>query len=43
MLTTHVRRYHRDHLSNGPIWQGRFQAFPIQQDEHLLSVWRYIE
>ncbi|WP_454063736.1 REP-associated tyrosine transposase [Candidatus Nitrospira salsa] len=43
VMTTHVRRYHRDHQSNGHIWQGRFKAFPIQQDEHLLKVWRYIE
>ena len=43
VLTTHVRRYHRDHQSNGHVWQGRFKAFPIQQDDHLLTVWRYIE
>jgi len=43
VMTTHVRRYHRDHQSNGHIWQGRFKAFPIQQDDHLLKVWRYIE
>lgn len=24
-------------------WQGRFKAFPIQQDEHLLTVLRYVE
>lgn len=40
LLTTHVRRSHRDHQSSGHIWQGRFTAFPIQQDEHLLTVWR---
>ncbi len=43
IMTTHVRRYHRDHQTSGHIWQGRFKAFPIQQDEHLLTVWRYIE
>lgn len=43
LLTTHVRRHHRVYQSSGHIWQGRFKAFPIQQDEHLLSVWRYIE
>jgi len=42
VLTTHVRRYHRDHQSNGHVWQGRFKAFPIQQDDHLLTVWRSI-
>ena len=25
------------------MWQGRFKAFPIQEDEHLLTVVRYIE
>ncbi len=27
----------------GHIWQGRFKAFPIEQDEHLLTVLRYNE
>lgn len=43
LLTTHVRRYHRWHNSSGHIWQGRFKAFPIEQDDHLLTVLRYIE
>jgi hypothetical protein len=25
------------------VWQGRFRSFPIQEDEHLLIVHRYIE
>jgi putative transposase len=29
--------------SSGHVWQGRFKAFPIQQDEHLLAVLRYVE
>jgi putative transposase len=43
LLTAHVRRYHRHYRSSGHIWQGRFKAFPIEQDEHLLTVLRYIE
>jgi putative transposase len=43
LLTTHVRRYLRHYQSSGHIWQGRFKAFPIQEDEHLLTVLRYIE
>jgi putative transposase len=45
LMTAHVRRYHRHYHSNGHghIWQGRFKAFPIQEDEHLLTVLRYIE
>ena len=37
LLTSHVRRYHRHYGSSGHVWQGRFKAFPIQQDEHLLT------
>jgi putative transposase len=43
LLTAHVRRYHGHYHSSGHVWQGRFKAFPIQQDEHLLTVLRYIE
>ncbi|WP_406698306.1 transposase [Singulisphaera sp. Ch08] len=43
LLTTHVRRYLRHYHSTGHVWQGRFKAFPIQADEHLRVVLRYIE
>jgi putative transposase len=43
LLTSHVRRYHRHYHSSGHVWQGRFKAFPIQRDEHLLTVLRYVE
>jgi putative transposase len=43
LLTSHVRRYHRHYDSSGHVWQGRFKAFPIQHDEHLLTVIRYVE
>jgi putative transposase len=43
LLTAHVRRYHTYHESSGHVWQGRFKAFPIEQDDHLLAVLRYIE
>jgi putative transposase len=43
LLTAHVRRYHQHYHSSGHVWQGRFRAFPIQEDEHLLTVLRYIE
>jgi len=42
-LTAHVRRYHQHYRSSGHVWQGRFKAFPIEQDDHLLTVLRYIE
>ena len=45
LLTAHVRRYHRMRgpRSSGHVWQGRFKAFPIEQDVHLLTVMRYVE
>ena len=38
-----MRRYHEHYQTSGHVWQGRFKAFPIQEDEHLLSVLRYAE
>jgi putative transposase len=43
LLTAHVRRYHQHYRSSGHVWQGRFKAFPIEQDDHLLTVLRYGE
>ena len=43
LMTTHVRRHHRRHGTSGHVWQGRFKAFPIQRDDHLLTVVRYVE
>jgi len=43
LFTTHARRYHKKHLSSGRVWQGRFKAFVIQDDAHLLTVLRYVE
>ena len=42
LLTSHVRRYHKHYGSSGHIWQGRFKSFPIQRDEHLITVLRYV-
>jgi putative transposase len=43
LLTAHVRRYHQHYRSSGHLWQGRFKAFPIEQDNHLLTVLRHVE
>jgi putative transposase len=43
LQNTHVRRYHQHYHGSGHIWQGRFKSFPIEQDEHLLAVLRYVE
>jgi len=45
VTTSHVRRYHQHYhtAGTGHIWQGRFKSFPIQEDNHLLTVYRYVE
>ena len=43
LLTTHARRYHRHYGTSGHVWQGRFKAFPVQDDDHLVTVLRYVE
>jgi putative transposase len=43
LLTAHVRRYHRHYGGSGHVWQGRFKAFPIEGDQHCLTVLRYVE
>lgn len=42
-MTTHVRRYHRHYGTSGHVWQGRFKSFGIQDDDHCLTVARYVE
>jgi putative transposase len=43
LMTAQVRRHHRRHRTSGHPLQGRFKAFPIQKDDHLLTVMRYVE
>jgi putative transposase len=43
LMTAHVRRYQLHYHSSGHVWQGRFKAFPIEEDQHLLTVLRYVE
>lgn len=43
LFTTHVRRHHRKYGTTGRLWQGRYKASLIQQDQHLLTVLRYVE
>ena len=42
LLTSHVRRYHKHYGGSGHVWQGRFKSFPVQRDEHLITVLRYV-
>ena len=43
VMTSHVRRHHRRHETDGHLWQGRYKGFPVQNDRHLAIVLRYIE
>jgi putative transposase len=42
---THAMRWRVAHqkVGYGPLYQGRFKSFPIQEDDHLLTVCRYVE
>ena len=44
-MNAHIRRHHRfgELWGTGHLYQGRFKAFPIQTDHHLLTVLRYVE
>lgn len=45
LTVTHAQRHHahRHSAGEGPIYQGRFKSFPIQEDRHLLIAARYVE
>ena len=43
LMTSHVRRYHQHYGTTGHVWQGRYKSFIVQDDDHLLTVTRYIE
>jgi putative transposase len=45
LTVTHAQRYHAHYhtAGTGPIYQGRFKSFPVQEDEHLLWLLRYVE
>lgn len=45
LSVTHAQRWHAMHgtAGSGPVYRGRFKAFPVQKGEPMLSVCRYIE
>ena len=45
VTATHTMRYHAHYHSSGEghVYQGRFKSFPVQDDEHFLTVCRYVE
>ncbi len=45
LTLTHTRRWqeHRRCHGTGHLYQGRYKSFPIQHDDHFLTVARYVE
>ena len=45
ITVTHTQRWHVHHdtAGTGSVYQGRFKSFPVQTDEHFLTVARYVE
>ena len=45
ITVTHPQRWHAHHhnAGTGPVYQGRFKSFPVQTDEHFLTVARDVE
>lgn len=45
LTVTHTQRWHAAHRTSGtgPLYQGRFKSFPVQDDAHLWQVCRYVE
>ncbi len=43
LCTTHARHHHKKYSAIGRLWQGRYKAFLVQDDHHLLTLIRYVE
>ncbi len=45
LTLTHTQRWHahRHSAGSGHLYQGRFKSFPVQSDDHFLTVCRYVE
>jgi putative transposase len=45
LTSTHTMRWHSHYRTGGTghLYQGRFKSFPVQGDEHLLTLLRYAE
>lgn len=45
LTMTHTQRWHAHHGSagTGHLYQGRFKSFPVQDDDHFLTLCRYVE
>ena len=44
LTVTHTQRWHLAHgtSSSGPLYQGRFKSFPVDEDDHYFQVCRYV-
>lgn len=45
LTLTHTQRWHAHYHNSGSghLYQGRFKSLPVQEDEHLLTLCRYVE
>jgi len=45
LTVTHTMRWHAHYhtAGTGHLYQGRFKSFPVQDDDHLFTVMRYVE
>src|SRR5437870_9942228 len=45
LTLTHTQRWHAHYqnIGGGHLYQGRFKSFPIESDEHYLTICRYVE
>jgi len=45
VTNTHTRRWHtiKETIGQGHLYQGRYKSFLVQEDEHLLQLFKYIE
>ncbi len=45
LTVTHAQRWHAHYHSSGSghLYQGRYKSFPVESDEHLYTVLRYVE
>ncbi len=45
LTVTHTHRWHAHTRTagEGPLYQGRFKSFPVQQEAHFLTLCRYVE
>jgi len=45
LTVTHTQRWHAHYHTSGTghLYQGRFKSFPVESDDHLYTVLRYVE